>query len=115
AQEIVSGREKGIIPPYSAGGPTKFAFITGEDVPFPTVESGADPAPDGPATFPTGWFASRDRASQWLTESPPPRAQGPARPAAKAAPYSGTCSRPLRDRHPSSPRQKRETKRGDTD
>ena len=31
-----------------------------------TVESGADPAPEGPAAFPTGWFASRDRAYQWL-------------------------------------------------
>jgi hypothetical protein len=27
---------------------------------------GADPAPEGPATFPTGWFTSRDRAYQWL-------------------------------------------------
>jgi len=35
-------------------------------VPFPTVESGAEPAPEGPANFPTGWFASRDRAYQWL-------------------------------------------------
>jgi hypothetical protein len=57
-----------IIPHYNAGGPTKFAFIAGEGVPFPTVESGAVPAPDGPATFPTGWFASRDRAYQWLAE-----------------------------------------------
>jgi hypothetical protein len=40
----------------------------GEGVPFPTVESGAEPAPDGPATFPTGWFISRDRAYQWLAE-----------------------------------------------
>jgi DNA-binding transcriptional ArsR family regulator/uncharacterized protein YndB with AHSA1/START domain len=61
-------RDKEIIPHYNAGGPAKFAFITGEGVPFPTVETGAEPAPDGPATFPTGWFASRDRAYQWLAE-----------------------------------------------
>src|SRR5215813_8770323 len=41
-------------------------FLIGEGFPFPTVESGADPAPEGPAAFPTGWFASRDRAYQWL-------------------------------------------------
>lgn len=24
------------------------------------------PAPDGPATFPTGWFKTQDAACQWL-------------------------------------------------
>jgi hypothetical protein len=66
ADDMMAWRDKEIIPHYNAGGVTKFAFITGEGAPFPTVESGADPAPDGPATFPTGWFASRDRAYQWL-------------------------------------------------
>jgi hypothetical protein len=66
ADDMMAWRDKEIIPHYNAGGVTKFAFIAGEGVPFPTVESGADPAPDGPATFPTGWFASRDRAYQWL-------------------------------------------------
>ena len=66
ADDMMAWRDKEIIPHYNAGGVTKFAFITGEGVPFPTVESGADPAPDGPATFPTGWFTSRDRAYQWL-------------------------------------------------
>jgi hypothetical protein len=68
ADDMMAWRDKEIIPHYNAGGPTKFAFITGEGVPFPTVETGAEPAPDGPATFPTGWFASRDRAYQWLAE-----------------------------------------------
>jgi len=68
ADDMMAWRDKEIIPHYNAGGPTKFAFITGEDVPFPTVESGAEPAPEGAATFPTGWFASRDRAYQWLAE-----------------------------------------------
>jgi len=66
ADDMMAWRDREIIPHYNAGGVTKFAFITGEGAPFPTVESGADPAPDGPATFPTGWFASRDRAYQWL-------------------------------------------------
>ena len=66
AEDMMGWRDKEIIPRYNAGGVTKFAFITGEGAPFPTVESGADPAADGPATFPTGWFASRDRAYQWL-------------------------------------------------
>ena len=60
ADDMMTWRDKEIIPHYNAGGPAKFAFITGEGVPFPTVESGAVPAPDGPATFPAGWFASRE-------------------------------------------------------
>jgi hypothetical protein len=31
-----------------------------------TVEKGAEPAPDGPATFPTGWFETRERMYSWL-------------------------------------------------
>lgn len=73
AEDMMAWRDQEIIPHYNAGGVSKFAFITGEGVPFPTVESGADPAPEGPATFPTGWFAGRDRAYQWLAEEPPAR------------------------------------------
>jgi hypothetical protein len=58
AEDMMAWRNTEIIPQYNAGGVTKFAFIT--------VETGADPAPEGPATFPTGWFTSRDRAYQWL-------------------------------------------------
>jgi hypothetical protein len=68
AEDMMAWRDKEIIPLYNAGGVTKFAFITGDGVRFPTVESGADPAPDGPAAFPTGWFITRDRAYQWLAE-----------------------------------------------
>jgi hypothetical protein len=31
------------------------------------VEQGGVPAPDGPATFPTAWFETRDRLYAWLT------------------------------------------------
>ena len=65
ADDMLAWRDKEIIPHYNAGGVTKFAFIA-PGVPFPTVESGASPAPEGPAIFPTGWFAGRDRAYQWL-------------------------------------------------
>ncbi|HYK66720.1 MAG TPA: hypothetical protein VEV45_02155 [Streptosporangiaceae bacterium] len=69
ADDMMAWRDREIVPLYNAGGVAKFAFVTGDGVPFPTVESGAEPAPEGPAAFPTGWFASRDRAYQWLAET----------------------------------------------
>jgi hypothetical protein len=68
ADDMMAWRNEEIIPRYNAGGVTKMAFIAGDGFPFPTVESGAEPAPEGPATFPSGWFISRDRAYQWLAE-----------------------------------------------
>jgi hypothetical protein len=59
-------RNKEIIPLYNESGAVKFAFIAAPNYPGPTVEDGASPAPDGPATFPTGWFKSREAAYQWL-------------------------------------------------
>jgi len=70
ADDMMAWRDREIIPHYNAGGVAKFAFVTGEGVPFPTVESGAEPAPEGPASFPTGWFAGRDRAYEWLAGTP---------------------------------------------
>jgi hypothetical protein len=71
ADDMMAWRNEEIIPQYNAGGVTKFAFIVGEGVPFPTVESGAEPAPEGPATFPTGWFKSREAAYEWLAAAAP--------------------------------------------
>ena len=68
ADDMMAWRNEEIIPRYNAGGVTKMAFIVGDGFPFPTVESGAEPAPEGPATFPSGWFTGRDRAYQWLAE-----------------------------------------------
>lgn len=62
---VMEWRDEHIIPRYTAAGVTKFAFVVGEGVPG-TVESGAVPAPEGRAQFPTGWFASRERAYEWL-------------------------------------------------
>jgi hypothetical protein len=71
ADDMMAWRDKEIIPRYNAGGVAKFAFIAGEGIPFPTVESGARPAPEGPATFPTGWFKTREAACQWLGDATP--------------------------------------------
>jgi len=64
---VLAWRDENIVPRYGASGVTKFAFLVPEGTPG-TVESGATPALDGPATFPTGWFSSRERAYGWLSE-----------------------------------------------
>src|SRR5215469_7246119 len=64
---VLAWRDENIIPRYAAGGVTKFAFLVPEGAPG-TVESGAVPAPEGRATFPTGWFSTRERAYGWLGE-----------------------------------------------
>lgn len=58
-----------IIPGFNRAGVTKIAFIAGPGYPGPTVEKGAQPAPDGPANFPTGWFSTREGAYAWLAGS----------------------------------------------
>jgi hypothetical protein len=59
-------RDEHIVPLYNDAGVQKFAFLVTEAMPG-TVEKGAEPAPDGPATFPTAWFETRDRMYAWLT------------------------------------------------
>ena len=59
-------RDEHIVPLYNQAGIEKFAFLTSSAMPG-TVEKGRQPAPDGPASFPTGWFATRDRMYGWLT------------------------------------------------
>jgi hypothetical protein len=63
---IMQWREAEIIPRYNQAGVAKLAFIANPNYPGATVESGAMPAPDGPANFPTGWFKTREAAYQWL-------------------------------------------------
>jgi hypothetical protein len=65
---VMQWRDENIIPRYGAAGVAKFAFLVSAGFPG-TVEAGGQPAVDGPATFPTGWFSTRDRAYQWLAES----------------------------------------------
>jgi len=59
-------RDQHIVPLYNDAGVEKFAFLITDGAPG-TVEKGAEPAPDGPAAFPTGWFETRERMYAWLT------------------------------------------------
>ena len=63
---ILTWRDEHIVPLYNEAGVQKFAFLATGAVPR-TVEKGGVPAPDGPATFPTAWFETRDRLYAWLT------------------------------------------------
>ena len=64
---MMQWRDAEIIPRYNQAGVAKFAFIANPNYPGSTVEAGAAPAPEGPATFPTGWFKTREAAYQWLS------------------------------------------------
>jgi hypothetical protein len=66
AEGTLSWRDAHIVPLYNEAGVQKFAFLVTDRAPG-TVEKGVEPAPDGPATFPTGWFETRDRMYAWLT------------------------------------------------
>ena len=66
AEGTFAWRDEHIVPLYNKAGLQKFAFLTTAHMPG-TVEKGAEPVPDGPATFPTGWFETRDRMYAWLT------------------------------------------------
>ena len=62
----LSWRDEHIVSLYNEAGVKKFAFLVTDRMPG-TVEKGADPVPDGPATFPTGWFETTDRMYGWLS------------------------------------------------
>ena len=55
-------RDANVIPRYNAAGVTKFAF----HMPAGMPAIGSDPAPEGPAQFPTGYFGTRRDALAWL-------------------------------------------------
>jgi hypothetical protein len=55
-------RDANIIPRYNAAGVRRFAFLFPDGMPA----IGAAPAAEGPATFPTGYFARRQEALDWL-------------------------------------------------
>ncbi|MEM8905784.1 MAG: hypothetical protein AAGA17_11140 [Actinomycetota bacterium] len=58
----VEWRDSEVTPRLNAAGVEKIALIVPAD--FPPV--GAPPAPEGPADFPTAFFASRAAARGWL-------------------------------------------------
>ena len=60
-------RDEHIVPLYNDAGVEKFAFLTAASMPG-TAEKGAAAVPEGRATFPTGWFETRERMYAWLTK-----------------------------------------------
>jgi hypothetical protein len=55
-------RDEHIIPRYNRAGMKKFAFL----LPTGTAPK-TEPAPEGPARFPTGYFDSREQIDRWFT------------------------------------------------
>ena len=55
-------RDEHIIPRYNAAGVKKFAFLMPAGMPA----IGTQPAPEGPANFPTAYFGTRVEARAWL-------------------------------------------------
>jgi hypothetical protein len=66
SEGTLAWRDENIVPLYNDAGVEKFAFLTTAGTPG-TVEKGGEPKPDGPATFPTAWFETKERMYQWLT------------------------------------------------
>jgi hypothetical protein len=62
---VMEWRDVAIIPRYGAAGVRKFAFHVPAGFPN-TIESGGNETIDGPAVFPTAWFADRQHALDWL-------------------------------------------------
>ena len=65
AADFEEWRQTNIIPRYNAAGVRKFAFIYPSSY-TGTVENGVSPAPEGKATFPFGYFGTRDGMFAWL-------------------------------------------------
>lgn len=57
-------RDENIIPRYNAADLRKFAFVMPDGMPA----IGAPPQAEGPANFPTAYFATRAAALSWLAE-----------------------------------------------
>lgn len=62
AKMSMGWRDTNIIPRYNAAGVKKFAFIMPQGMPA----IGSPPQNEGPANFPTAYFATRDDALSWL-------------------------------------------------
>ena len=65
ASEVGTWREINIVPRYNAAGVEKFAFLVPPQTPS-TVEAGGAPQVEGIASYPTGYFASRDALYDWF-------------------------------------------------
>ena len=56
-------RDEHIVPGYNRAGVKKFAFLLS-----PGTAPKTEPAPEGPAQFPTGYFDSREQIDRWFTQ-----------------------------------------------
>jgi hypothetical protein len=65
---VMEWRNIAIIPRYGAAGVRRFALLAPPGFPN-TVEQGHAPEVDGPAVFPTAWFAERANAMVWLKQA----------------------------------------------
>jgi hypothetical protein len=65
---MMQWRDDCIIPRYGAAGVRKFAFHAPPEFPH-TIENGGAETVDGPAIFPTAWFAERENALAWFRKS----------------------------------------------
>ena len=65
---VMQWRDDYIIPRYGAAGTRKFAFHVPAGFPG-TMETGGKEVLEGPAIFPTAWFAERVHALEWLRRS----------------------------------------------
>ena len=63
--DVMRWRDDCIIPRYGAAGAKKFAFHVPAGFPG-TMEAGGKESFEGPAIFPTAWFALRQNALDWL-------------------------------------------------
>jgi hypothetical protein len=63
SEHIGQWRDEHIIPRYNSAGVKKFAFLLPAEAP-----ANVTPAPEGPATFPTGYFNSREKIEQWFAQ-----------------------------------------------
>ena len=62
---VMQWRDDFIMPRYGAAGIRKFAFHVPANFPN-TMEAGGKEVVEGPAIFPTAWFADRQHALDWL-------------------------------------------------
>src|SRR5262245_38610650 len=62
---VMQWRDDFIMPRYGAAGVRKFAFHVPPGFPN-TMEAGGKEVIEGPAIFPTAWFAERQHALDWL-------------------------------------------------
>lgn len=61
-EQIGSWRDEHIIPQYHRAGIQKFAMLLPEG-----SAPNSQPAPEGPAQFPTGYFDSREQIERWFS------------------------------------------------